>query len=211
MIRLKVCGINDAVAFDAVVEVGADWLGFVFFPPSPRAVTPGRAASLSARGAGGPLRVGLFVDPSDAEIADVLAALKLDAMQLYAPAERAASVRAAFGVPVWRAVGVTRAADLPARADGIDGLVIEPKPPAGATRPGGNAVVLDWSMLAGWQAPAPWLLAGGLTPDNVADAIRLSGATAVDVSSGVERARGVKDAGLIRAFASAARAADTGR
>jgi len=205
VIRVKICGINDAEAFDTVVAVAADWLGFVFFPASPRAVTPSQAAALSARHAGGPQRVGLFVAPADADIAAALAAVKLDVLQIYASAERAASLRAAFGVPVWRAVGVTRAADLPDHADGIDGLVIEPKPPPDATRPGGNAVALDWSMLSGWQAPAPWLLAGGLTPANVAAAIRESGATAVDVSSGVERARGVKDAGLIRSFVAAAR------
>ena len=110
-------------------------------------------------------------------------------------------------MPVWRAVGIAARADLPATAEGIDGLVIEPKPPPGATRPGGNAVALDWSLTAGWRAPAPWLLAGGLTVANVGAAIRASGAAAVDVSSGVERARGVKDAGLIAAFVAAARAA----
>jgi phosphoribosylanthranilate isomerase len=206
VIRAKVCGINDAAAFDAAVVAGADWLGFVFFPASPRAISPSHAADLSARHPGGPLRVALLVEPGDADIADAMATLKPDILQLYVAAERAAAVRAAFGVPVWRAVGVTRAADLPRHADGIDGLVIEPRPPPEATRPGGNAVALDWSLLAGWQAPAPWLLAGGLTPGNVAGAIRTSGATAVDVSSGVERARGVKDPALIHAFVAAARA-----
>lgn len=205
MTRVKICGINDAAAFDAVVEVAANWVGFVFFPPSPRAVTPAQAAELSARHAGGPARVGLFVEPTDAEVALALAAVKLDVLQLYVSAARAAELRASFGMPVWRAVGMTHVGELPERADGIDGLVIEPKPPEGATRPGGNAVSLDWSLLAGWRAPAPWLLAGGLTPENVGAAIRASGATAVDVSSGVERARGVKDVGLIRAFADAAR------
>jgi phosphoribosylanthranilate isomerase len=205
--RVKICGVNDPSAFDAAVAAGADWLGFVFFAASPRAVAPAQAAALSARHADGPLRVGLFVEPSDGELADVLGTMRLDVLQLYVSAARAAEVRARFAVPVWRAVGVTGRTELPVAAQGVDGLVIEPKPPPEATRPGGNAVALDWSLLAGWQAPAPWLLAGGLTPGNVVGAIRASGATAVDVSSGVERARGVKDAGMIHAFVAAARTA----
>jgi phosphoribosylanthranilate isomerase len=169
-------------------------------------LTPTEAGALSARHQGGPARVGLFVAPTDADVADVLAAVKLDVLQLYADAPRAAALRARFGLPVWRAVGVTDAADLPSEAAGADAFVVEPKPPPGATRPGGNAVALDWSLPAGWRAPAPWLLAGGLTPKNVAAAIRASGAKAVDVSSGVERSRGVKDPALIRAFVAAARA-----
>lgn len=207
MTRVKVCGIASADAFDAAVAAGADWIGFVFFPPSPRAVTPAQAAALSARHAGGPLRVGLFVDPDDAAIAAALAAVRLDVLQLYVDAARAAELRVRFGVPVWRAVGVSTRAELPDTAEGIDGLVIEPKPPPGATRPGGNAVALDWSLPAGWHAPAPWLLAGGLTPETVAAAIRVSGASAVDVSSGVERSPGVKDTALIAAFVAAAKAA----
>ncbi len=205
MIRVKICGVNDAAAFDATVAAGADWLGFVFFAASPRAVSPAQAAALSARRAGGPLRVGLFVEPTDAEIASVLGAVRLDLLQLYVTAPRAADVRSKFGLPVWRAVGMTQPADLPAEAGGVDGFVVEPEPPPEATRPGGNATALDWSLLAGWRAPAPWLLAGGLTPGNVAEAIRSSGAPAVDVSSGVESRRGVKDPKLIAAFVAAAR------
>jgi phosphoribosylanthranilate isomerase len=205
MTRVKVCGLNDAAGFDATVAAGADWAGFVFFARSPRHVTPAEAAGLSARHAGGPRRVGLFVAPSDDEVAAALAAVQLDVLQLYVPAERAAALRARFGVPVWRAVGVRERADLPGDAAGADGLVIEAKPPVGATRPGGNAVAFDWSLLAGWTVPAPWLLAGGLRADNVAEAIRISGAAAVDVSSGVERAAGVKDPALIRAFVTAAK------
>lgn len=207
MTRIKICGIASAAAFDTVVATGAAWVGFVFFPPSPRAVTPTQAAALSARHHGGPLRVGLFVDPTEAEIAAALEAVPLDALQLYVAAPRAAELRARFGVPVWHAVGVSARADLPAAAEGIDAFVIEPKPPTGATRPGGNALALDWSLPARWHAPAPWLLAGGLTPENVGAAIRASGATAVDVSSGVERVHGVKDPALIAAFIAAVRAA----
>jgi phosphoribosylanthranilate isomerase len=205
VIRVKVCGIAAPEALDAAVAAGADWVGFVFFPRSPRAVSPERAARLAARHPAGPARVGLFVEPRDEDVAGALAALRLDALQVYGSSERAAELRARFGVPVWRAVGVTGAADLPDAACGVDGFVVEPKPPPGATRPGGNAVALDWSLLAGWRAPAPWLLAGGLTAGNVAAAIAASGAAAVDVSSGVESRPGEKDPALIRAFVAAAR------
>jgi phosphoribosylanthranilate isomerase len=205
MIRVKICGLNSAEAFDTAVEAGADCVGFVFFPRSPRAVTPAQAAALSARHPGGPRRVGLFVEPDEDDIAAALAALKLDALQLYVPPARAAELRARFGVPVWRAVPVVARTDLPASAEGADAFLVEPKPAPDATQPGGNATALDWSVLAGWQAPLPWWLAGGLTPENVAEAIRLSGATAVDVSSGVESQRGVKDPARIRAFIAAAR------
>ncbi len=203
MIGVKICGITDTAALAAAAEAGADWVGFVFYPPSPRALTPSAAAAISAAVPGGPARVGLFVAPSDAAIRSVLAALPLDALQVYADIDRVAALCARFGLPVWQAVGVATQADLPRAA--ADRLVIEAKPPPGATRPGGNAVAIDWAMLAGWTAPAPWLLAGGLTPDNVAAAIAASGAAAVDVSSGVERQRGVKDPALIRAFIRAAR------
>ena len=206
MTLVKICGVNDAAVFDAAVDAGADFVGFVFFRRSPRYVTPAKAAALSARRAGGPRRVGLFVEPSDDEIGAALAEIALDALQLYTSAGRAAAVRTRFDLPVWRAVGVATHADLPFEA-GADRLLIEAKPPADATRPGGNAVALDWSVLNRWTAPVPWLLAGGLTPANVGAAIRATGAPGVDVSSGVERSPGVKDPALIRAFAAAARAA----
>ncbi len=202
--RVKICGINSEAAFDAAVAAGADWLGFVFFPPSPRAISAERAAGLSARAPGGPLRVGLFVRPNPAEIAAVLAALPLDILQIHGPAEQARAVRARFGKPVWRAVGIASAADLPVDAEGADALLLDASPPRGATRPGGNARPFDWTLLRGWRPPAPWLLAGGLTPETVAAAIAATGASAVDVSSGVERRPGEKDPALIRAFIAAA-------
>jgi phosphoribosylanthranilate isomerase len=202
--RVKICGITTEAGMDAAVAAGADWVGLNFFPASPRHVTPQRAAELAAR-PGVPTLVGLFVKPEDAEIAATLAAVTLDILQVYVDAPRAAEIRARFGLPVWRAVGVSAAADLPRDPGGVDGFVIEAKAPPGATRPGGNAVTFDWSILAGWQAPAPWLLAGGLGPDNVAEAIRATGATAVDVASGVEREKGIKDPALVAAFARAAR------
>ena len=207
-VAVKICGINAPAAFDAAAEAGADWIGFVFAPASPRAVTPGEAARLSGRLHGGPGRVGLFVAPGDDHLARTLDDVALDAVQIYASAERAASVRARFGVPVWLAVGVAEAGDLPREAPlGVDRLLLDAKAPANAALPGGNAHPFDWAMLRGWKTPLPWLLAGGLTPGVVRDAIRASGAPGVDVSSGVESARGVKDPALIRAFIEAARAA----
>jgi phosphoribosylanthranilate isomerase len=205
MIHVKICGINDKVGFDTAIEAGADWVGFVFFPPSPRFVPPQVAVNLSGRVAGGPPLVGLFVQPTLATIAEVLDHLKLDILQIYGVVEQLPAIKARFGLPVWRACGVSEPGDLPDDPHGADGLVLEAKPPTGADRPGGNATTFDWSILKGWQAPVPWLLAGGLTPDNVAAAIVETGATAVDVSSGVERTKGVKDPALIRAFVSAAR------
>jgi phosphoribosylanthranilate isomerase len=206
--EVKICGVNDGAAFDAAASAGAAWVGFVFVPLSPRAVTLGEAASLSQRMPGGPGRVGLFVDPADDDIARALAVVALDAVQLYASAARAAEVRARFGVATWLAVGVAGPDDLPREAPpGVDRLLLDAKAPAGAALPGGNAHPFDWAMLRGWRAPLPWMLAGGLAPGTVAEAIRRSGALGVDVSSGVERARGVKDPGLIRAFIKAAHAA----
>ena len=205
MVCVKICGITTAEAFDATVEAGADWIGFNFFPPSPRFVQAKEAAALSARVEGGPLRVGLFVDPTIEDIAAVVADLKLDILQLYGKSLPLADIKVRFGLPIWRPIGVETAADLPTDNGGADALLMEAKPPPEATRPGGNAVSFDWTLLKGWQAPAPWLLAGGLTPDNVVRAIRETGATAVDVSSGVERSRGVKDPVAIRAFVARAR------
>jgi len=209
--RVKICGVNDAAGFDAAVAAGADLIGFVFFSPSPRAVTPAEAAALSARADGGPERVGLFVDPDDALLEAVLAALSLDVIQLHGeetPA-RAAAIRARFGLPVMKALGVAVPADLDALAGYapvVDRFLLDAKPPPGAALPGGNAAAFDWRLVAGAAIPRPWLLAGGLTPDNVAEARWQSGAPGVDVSSGVERARGVKDPARIAAFVAAARA-----
>jgi len=209
-VRIKICGINDPAALAAAAEAGADWIGFVFFPPSPRSITPAQAAALAAPAPPGLPRAGLFVDPTDDAVAATLAAVRLDALQVYGHDVPAARLRARFGLPVWRAVGVASRSDLPTEAHEADMLVIEAKPPEGATRPGGNAASFDWSILAGWRPPAPWVLAGGLTPDNVAAAIAATGAPMVDVSSGVERQPGRKDPALIRAFVANARGAAGG-
>ena len=205
-IRVKICGINDPVAFDTAVAAGADWVGFNFFPPSPRYVTPQQAAALSERTTAAVSRVGLFVDPTVEAVAAALETVQLDALQVYGEVDVPA-LRRKFGVPIWRPVGVASGGDLPDTSSGADRLLLEAKPPVGATRPGGNATRFDWSLLHDWRAPVPWILAGGLTVGNVAEAIRTTGAQAVDVSSGVERERGVKDPRMIRAFIRNARAA----
>jgi phosphoribosylanthranilate isomerase len=198
-VRVKICGLNTEAAFDAAVDAGADWVGFVFFPPSPRFVTPARAAALSARAPGGPLRVGLFVAPTEAAIAEVLAEVHLDVVQVHGAVDLPA-LRARFGRPVWHQVGVSIASDLPRDMGGADALLLDAKAPKDATRPGGNATPFDWGLLRGWTAPGPWLLAGGLTVANVAEAVAATQASALDVSSGVESAPGVKDPALIHAF-----------
>ncbi len=210
MTEIKICGMNDAEGFDAACAAGADYVGFVFFPASPRHVAPDQVAALSARKKDGPIRVGLFVDADDAAIAAVLAVAPLGMLQLHGdetPA-RCADLRRAFGLPVMKAIGIATAADLAVLADYapvVERFLLDAKPPPGEALPGGNAGVFDWSVLAGAAIARPWLLAGGLHPGNVAGAIATTAAPGVDVSSGVERARGVKDAGLIAAFCRAAR------
>jgi phosphoribosylanthranilate isomerase len=207
---VKICGVNSAAALDAAVAGRADMIGLVFYPPSPRAVSPAQAAELSARYPGGPERVGLFVDPTDDEVAAVLAALPLDLIQLHGAEDpaRCAAIRARFGLPVMKAIGIAAPEDLAALdryAPAVDRFLLDAKPPVGAELPGGNAAAFDWRLTAGRAIPRPWLLAGGLTPENVAEAVRQSGAPGVDVSSGVERARGVKDPARIAAFLAAAK------
>ncbi len=208
---VKICGISDEAGLRATRDAGAEFCGLVFFPASPRAVTPAQAAALSAAVPGGPRRVGLFVDPSDALLAEVLVALPLDMIQLHGeetPA-RCAEIRKEFGRPVMKALGIADAADLDALhayAPAVDYFLLDAKAPPGAALPGGNAAPFDWTLTRGRAIPRPWLLAGGLTPTNVAQAILASGAPGVDVSSGVEASRGVKDPARIAAFVAAAKA-----
>jgi phosphoribosylanthranilate isomerase len=207
MSLVKICGINSDAAIDAAVGAGADYIGFVFFPASPRYVTPVEAAMLSSRHQGAkPLRVGLFVNPGFDEIDAILHEISLDILQIHGNAPLVAALRGRFGRPVWRQLGVTTAQDFPDEHEIVDGYVVEAKPPPGATRPGGNAVQADWPLLAQLRPVKPWLLAGGLRPDNVAEALRITGAPGVDVSSGVETAPGRKSPELIRQFIAAARA-----
>lgn len=210
MTEIKICGLSTPEALRAAAEAGADLVGFVFFPPSPRSLTPAQAGAVSASLKGGPRRVGLFVDPSDELIEAVLAAAPLDIIQLHGgetPA-RVAEIRARFGRPVMKAIGIATEEDL-VQIDEFSGvadrLLLDAKPPPDATRPGGNAEAFEWRLARLRKIPVPWLLAGGLTPANVAEAVRISGAPGVDVSSGVERAKGVKDEALIRQFIRALR------
>jgi phosphoribosylanthranilate isomerase len=210
-LAIKICGVTAPDALDAAIRAGADYVGFNFFPPSPRYLAPAQAPALAERAAGRIARVGVFVDADDAAIAEAAAAGRLDALQLHGAEtpERAAQLRARFGLPVWKALPVACAADV-ARADAYAGaadlVLFDAKTPKG-TLPGGMGLAFDWSLVARWHGPLAWGLAGGLTPDNAAEAVRLTGTPLVDTSSGVESAPGVKDSGRIAAFCAAARAA----
>lgn len=209
-IRVKICGLTAARDVTAAAAAGAGYVGFVFFPRSPRHVQVPQAAALAAGVPPGLCKVALTVDATDAELDHILAAVAIDMLQLHgseSPA-RVAAVKRRYGLPVMKAVGVTDASDMDRidlYSDVADQLLIDAKPVAGADLPGGNGLAFDWRLLAGrkyWRRP--WMLAGGLTPGNVAEAIRVTGARQVDVSSGVERAPGVKDGDRIRAFLTAA-------
>lgn len=209
--RVKICGLRRRAQLDAAVEAGADMVGFVFFDRSPRVVTLEDAAALSARVPHGVERVALVVDADDAFLDAVIGPGVVDVLQLHGgeTPERCAHIRARYGLPVMKVLGVATADDVMRIDDyaaSVDRFLFDTKPPKGATRPGGNAVAFDWTVLSGADVPKPWLLAGGLTPDTVADAIRLSGAPGVDVSSGVENAPGEKDETLVRAFVANAKA-----
>jgi phosphoribosylanthranilate isomerase len=210
-IAAKICGLSSEAAVRAAIAGGADFLGFVFYPPSPRAVSPAEAGRLCAAVPAPIARVGLFVDADDATIGAVVAAVPLDILQFHGSEspERVADAKARFGCPVMKAVAVAGPADLSTASlyeDVADVLLFDAKPPPrpGAL-PGGNGVAFDWGLLAGRQWRRPWLLSGGLTAELLPQAVRLSGARAVDVSSGVESRPGVKDPGKIREFLAAAR------
>jgi phosphoribosylanthranilate isomerase len=211
-IRVKICGLRDRAMIDVAAAAGAAYVGFVFFPKSPRCVTLPEAAELAVHVPVGVAKVALVVDPDDALLDQITAAVPLDMIQLHgheSPA-RVAAVKARYGLPVMKVVGVREAADLAEldlQARVADQILVDAKPPKGADLPGGNGLSFDWGLLAGRRWPCPWMLAGGLTAANVGAAIARTGARQVDVSSGVERAPGVKDAGLIRAFVAAARVA----
>ena len=215
--RIKICGLTHTDAIDAAVAAGADALGLVFFPPSPRHLSYRSAAALSARVPPTVRRVGLFVDPDDDLLKTALSRVALDMIQLHggeSPA-RVRQVRDRFAKPVIKALGVATAGDVARAQAGYDGiadmLLFDARPPGDAARPGGNAVRFDWTVLNARTFGGDWMLAGGLDPGNVAEAVRTTGAPWVDVSSGVEKAAGVKDPAGIRAFIAAARAGDPGR
>lgn len=210
-VQVKICGLRRASDVAAAADAGARYVGFVFFSRSPRHVSIAEAAALASAVPPGIAKVGLVVDADDAELDDIAGAVPLDMLQLHGAEspERVAAVKARFGLPVMKAVGVAGRQDLASidlYARVADQILVDAKPPADRedALPGGNALSFDWRLIQGRRWPVPWMLAGGLTPENVAEAIRLTGALQVDVSSGVERAPGDKDPALIRAFIAAA-------
>lgn len=203
-VEAKICGLSTAETVDAAVKFGARWVGFVTYPRSPRHVASNDVLrALGARVPKSVGRVGLFVDPDDALLDERLATDAIDMLQLQGAEtpQRIAAIKARTGKPVMKVIKVAEAGDvecgIAAYASVADRLMFEP---AGGILPGGNARAFDWTILSGHTVPLPWVLAGGLTPDNVAEAVRVTGARAVDVSSGVESSRGVKSIDLIRAF-----------
>ena len=208
----KICGLATAEAIGVAIDNGAAMLGFVFYPPSPRALGLAHAGALAGAVPAGIDKVGLFVDADDATIGATLAAVPLDLLQLHggeSPA-RVAALKAKFKLPVIKAIALASAEDL-ARASRFDGvadwLLFDAKAPAerADTLPGGNGLAFDWQLLAGRQFRRPWLLSGGLNADNLAEAVRTSGAPAVDVSSGVEDRPGEKSLSKIKEFLAVAR------
>lgn len=207
MVTVKICGLRDPDMVAFAAREGADWIGFNFVPQSPRYVTPEAAATLMLK-LGKAVPVALVADPDDALVMQI-AALGFPILQLHGQEtpERAAEIKSLSGRAIWKAFGVQERSDLEqiVAYRCIDALLVDAKAPDGAAFGGGHGQVFDWSILKDWTAPKPWLLAGGLRPDNVAEAIRQTGAPGVDVSSGVERIRGLKDRELVRAFIRAAK------
>lgn len=210
-VAVKICGVNSPDAARAAADSSADYAGFVFFARSPRNVTPAQAGSLASSLPTSIRRVALVVDADDGTLGAIVAALRPGLLQLHGKETpgRCGEIAAKFDVPVMKALGVSAKADLAhaaAYASVVERLLFDAKPPQRPDAlPGGNAVSFDWTILAGSTFPVPWMLSGGLTPQNVADAIRVAGAREVDVSSGVESAPGVKSSALIRKFVESAR------
>lgn len=212
-LSIKICGLKTAEALDTALESGADMVGFVFFGPSPRNLGLVEARRLAERVGNQALKVALSVNASDRELHDIVDAIRPDMLQLHGTEtpEQVALVRSKFGLPVMKALPIATRADLsPVRlyAKVADRLIFDARAPKEATRPGGLGTPFDWTLLRGIDAGVPYMLSGGLTADNVAEAIRITGAPGVDVSSGVESSPGVKDPDKIRAFIRAAREAD---
>lgn len=207
-IRVKICGLRTEADVLAVATAGAAYAGFNFFPKSPRHVTVDQARLLALAAPVGLAKVALVVDASDAMLDAIVEGVPLDMLQLHGheTPDRVAEVRARYGLPVMKVVGVSDEGDLPAIMDYAlvsDQLLIDAKPPRDAVLPGGNGLAFDWRLVAQRRWLRPWMLAGGLTAENVAEAIRLTNVRQVDVASGVESAPGVKDAGRIKAFVEA--------
>ncbi len=210
-VRVKICGLRRPDDLAAAIAGGAAYVGFVFFPPSPRHLDLAAGAALARAVPPGVARVALVVDPDDAMLDALVAAVPLDMLQLHGhePPARVAELRTRHGLPVMKAVGVAGVGDLAALdayAMVADQLLIDAKPPTDAVLPGGNGLAFDWRLIAGRRWTRPWMLAGGLRADTLADAVRLTGADQLDVSSGVETAPGHKDPALIAAFLAASAA-----
>ena len=209
---VKICGLSSATTLDAALAAGATMVGFVFFAKSPRNIGYEQARALGAQVRGRARIVALTVDADDDALARIVEWLSPDILQLHGrePPSRVTEIRERFGRPTMKAIGVAAPADFAAAApyDGVaDFLLIDAKPAKNALLPGGNGLAFDWGLARDFRPQTPWLLSGGLDPDNVAEAITLTGARGVDVSSGVESAPGVKDESKIRAFIAAARGA----
>ncbi|OSQ51470.1 phosphoribosylanthranilate isomerase [Marivita geojedonensis] len=209
-IRVKICGLTRPEDVAAVAEAGAAYCGFVFFPRSPRNLSVAAARDLAVEVPVGIAKVALVVNADDALLDEITGTVPLDMLQLHGAEspERVSEIRARYGLPVMKAVGVADAEDVAALDDYAtvaDQILVDAKPPKSATLPGGNGVSFDWRLISNRRWPVPWMLAGGLTPENVAEAIALTGAKQVDVSSGVEAAPGIKDAQMIRDFVAATR------
>jgi phosphoribosylanthranilate isomerase len=212
-VSTKICGLKTAETLTAAVAHGADLIGFNFFRKSPRYVEPEQAGALGSTMPAHVLKTGLLVDDDDVRIAAILSAAPLDLLQLHGSEtpERVAAIKAKFGLPVMKVIKVSSRADIARAADYesvADRLLFDAQPPAGMKNalPGGNAVSFDWTLLQGFRAQRPWMLSGGLTAGNLAEAVRQSGAPALDVSSGVEDRPGDKNPNKIRDFLAAARA-----
>jgi phosphoribosylanthranilate isomerase len=212
-LTIKICGLKTPEALDVALESGADLVGFVFFPPSPRHLGLEAARALGDRVQGRAGKVALTVDATDDTLLDIVAALKPDMLQLHGKEtpDRVVQVRTRFGLPVMKALPVAERGDLsPIRlyAQVADWLLFDARAPKEATRPGGLGTPFDWTLLKDVNPGVPFMLSGGLDAGNVAEALRITRAPGVDVSSGVERAPGVKDLDKIREFIRAARAAE---
>lgn len=208
-VAVKICGLRTLEDVAAVAAAGAAYAGLNFFPRSPRFLTLPQARLLAVAAPVGLAKVALTVDADDALLDAITEAMPLDMLQLHGheTPDRVAGIRARYGLPVMKVVGVADEGDLAGLAEHgavADQIMVDAKAPKGAVLPGGNGVAFDWRLLQGRRWPRPWMLAGGLTPVNVAEAIRLTGALQVDVSSGVESAPGVKDHARIAAFVAAA-------
>lgn len=211
---VKICGLSTSETLDAALDAGTDMVGFVFFEASPRHVDLGVARDLGRQVKGRAQKVALTVDADDARLANIVDALKPDLLQLHGSESvaRVRDIKQTFGVPVMKVIAVATAADLavlPGYAAVSDRILFDARAPKDATRPGGLGVPFDWHVLDQLDLQLPFMVSGGLTPANVAEAIRITRAPGVDVSSGVETAPGIKNVDLIRAFIDAARSTDS--